>query len=173
MVGLGKDQLAGAFIAKKIKQLLRKQRSLPAEDETDPFEDTSCQTEDNHIAEELNGSQQECTWEYHILYSPSYATPVLFFNVFTSDGHLVPLESLWKGGTQGALQHLRWEALSQQEHPVLRRPYYYLHPCKTAELLNLHQGSSTNPIVTWLSSMGPAIGLHLDIAYGHLVQNQR
>lgn len=169
------DQFAGAYIVKKVKLPLVEQGSLPNQDEIDLLEDISCQTEDEQAVKEPNECDQDCTWEYHILYSPSYAAPVLLFNAFTSDGHLLPLEVLWKGlagGTQEQLQQLRWKALSQQEHPVLRRPYFYLHPCKTAEFLNVHQATSSNPIVTWLSSMGPAIGLHLNIAYGHLVQNK-
>lgn len=162
----------GAFIFKKLRRELTEDIPLPHHDHVEPVEDNPLQFEDTGTVQQAESQGQETTWEYHVLYSLSYSSPVLYFNAFTPDGRLLPLDVIWQGGTgaaQEALQEMRWEALSQQEHPILRRPFFQLHPCKTAEFLGVHQRTSHNPVVTWLSSIGPAVGLHLSHKYGSLV----
>ena len=50
-------------------------------------------------------------------------------------------------------------ALTQAEHPVLRRPWFQLHPCNTAPLLDSFRregGWGGNYLLTWASLFGPA-----------------
>ncbi|KAE8752382.1 hypothetical protein FOCC_FOCC000854 [Frankliniella occidentalis] len=167
-----KERSGSAYIVKKI-QLQMPADTYDCKQETNEnCDDLSVvEFEESHSVAVAESADLECTWEYHVLYSISYATPVLYFNAFYRDGRLLPLEVIWKrhGTETEALQHMRWEALSQQEHPILRRPFYQLHPCKTAEFLSHHLGSSLNPVVTWLSSIGRTVGLHLDNEYSKLV----
>jgi ubiquitin-like-conjugating enzyme ATG10 len=102
------------------------------------------------------------TWEYHVLYSHSYSVPILYFNAWTNDGRLLSLEDVWSrvhSNFQDLLQESRWSVLTQQEHPVLRKPFYMLHPCRTAQFLACFHGRSANIVITWLSTVGPAVGL--------------
>jgi ubiquitin-like-conjugating enzyme ATG10 len=111
------------------------------------------------------------TWEYHVLYSHSYSVPTLYFNAWTSDGRLLSLEDMWRrvhAYFQDSLQQDRWSVLTQQEHPVLRRPFYLLHPCRTAQLLDCFQGKSPNIVITWLSTVCPAVGLTLSPQYAEI-----
>lgn len=115
------------------------------------------------------------TWEYHVLYSHSYCVPTLYFNAWTTDGRLLGLEDMWRhvhANFQHSLQEDRWSALTQQEHPVLRRPFYLLHPCHTAQILGCFEGKSPNIVITWLSAMGPVIGLTLDPQYGEITSTE-
>ncbi|GFG31413.1 hypothetical protein Cfor_09270 [Coptotermes formosanus] len=126
----------------------------------------------NVIARPTTGA---LTWEYHVLYSHSYCVPTLYFNAWTTDGRLLSLEDVWRRvhtKFQRSLQEDRWSVLTQQEHPVLRRPYYWLHPCRTAQILGCLQGRSPNIVITWLSTVGPVVGLTLDPQYGEITLSE-
>lgn len=56
--------------------------------------------------------------------------------------------------------------LTQMEHPVLFKPFLTLHPCKTAEILGA-VNASKNKVLTFLSSIGPAVQLAMDIRYAN------
>ncbi|XP_072025034.1 ubiquitin-like-conjugating enzyme ATG10 isoform X3 [Amphiura filiformis] len=121
-------------------------------------------------------------YEYHIVYSSSYSVPVLYFTACKSDGKLLSLDEVWQAIPeyyQTRLQHQRWTFITQQEHPYLGRPFFQLHPCHTADLMHavLPQGTDStkrsNYLVTWLSSVGPVVGLSLPLVYSQLCNNDR
>ncbi|KAK3826605.1 MAG: autophagocytosis associated protein [Linnemannia elongata] len=110
---------------------------------------------------------------YHIVFSPSYQVPVLYFNAFRPDGAAISLEEIyeslvpeeWRGAIRNAGLN---GGVSQQDHPVLNTPYYYMHPCETVPLMETILQNNDSPngtsflesyIVTWLSFTGQAIGV--------------
>ncbi|XP_033738587.1 ubiquitin-like-conjugating enzyme ATG10 [Pecten maximus] len=115
-------------------------------------------------------------YEYHVVYSQSYNVPVLYFNVYKADGSLLSLEEVWDRVPdvyRDRLQHDRWTFLTQQEHPILGRPYFQLHPCHTADLMEQvtglsSPGQNSNYIVAWLSAVGPVVGLDLPLTYAQM-----
>lgn len=110
---------------------------------------------------------------YHVVYSASYGVPVMYFNVWRLDGSLLPLSDVWSlmpECLQEQLKPLRWSTVTQQEHPIQGVPYFQLHPCKTAQLMEQtrpkHQdGKHSNYVVTWLSSVAPVVGLEFPVQY--------
>ncbi|XP_068728358.1 ubiquitin-like-conjugating enzyme ATG10 [Montipora capricornis] len=111
-------------------------------------------------------------YEYHIVYSHSYSVPVLYFTASHQDGKLVSLEEVWKTVPDvycKRLEYERWTFLTQQEHPHLCIPFYQLHPCHTADMMKAALGATTdrsvNYLVTWLSTVGPVVGLNISSAY--------
>ncbi|XP_033623760.1 ubiquitin-like-conjugating enzyme ATG10 isoform X1 [Fukomys damarensis] len=58
-----------------------------------------------------------------------------------------------------------------QEHPILGQPFFVLHPCKTTEFMapvlkNSQEINRTiNYITSWLSVVGPAVGLNVPLSY--------
>ena len=53
---------------------------------------------------------------------------------------------------------------SMEEHPFLRSLWFYLHPCRTREMLaHLRQApaKSSSRMWQWLSIMGPAVNLNI------------
>jgi len=79
-----------------------------------------------------------CRFEHHVVYSLSYQTPVLYFNCYLPDGRLMNVEELWELVPKcyyEDVQRNAWATLSQGEHPLLNRPFYFLHPCHTATLM--------------------------------------
>ncbi|KAI1319847.1 hypothetical protein EDD11_002841 [Mortierella claussenii] len=85
-------------------------------------------------------SQDFLSVSYHIVFSPSYQVPVLYFNACRPDGRTIPLEEIydslvpeeWRGSIRNAGLN---GGISQQDHPVLNVPYFYMHPCETVALM--------------------------------------
>ncbi|CAO3564700.1 unnamed protein product [Mortierella alpina] len=116
------------------------------------------------------------TVSYHIIFSPSYQVPVLYFNAYRRDGTAISLEEIY-----GSLVPEEWRSsirdaglnggISQQDHPILNVPYFYMHPCETVPLMEtiaLSQAEESNSrsfienyIMTWLSFTGQAIGISI------------
>nr|CAD7610194.1 unnamed protein product [Timema genevievae] len=155
-----REQVGGGYLVKKTSSpldselnLVNMEEPLQEDPGTSPHDNTSI-----HL-----------TWEYDILYNVSYAVPVLYFNAWKPSGALLTLDEMSRQVPdifQGRLHQNRWNFLTQQEHPILRRPYFYLHPCQTACILEAMP--TQNPVVTWLSSVGPAVGLTLNPKYASI-----
>ncbi|OQS04753.1 hypothetical protein THRCLA_03030 [Thraustotheca clavata] len=91
--------------------------------------------------------------EYHIVYSPTYRVPVLYLRGEHADGRWL--------STKEIRQVLECEEgnehfVSQDEHPLLGTPYYFVHPCETATCLALLLDGMDKPsglqvLQAWLS----------------------
>ena len=119
--------------------------------------------------------------EYHIVYSVSYQVPVIYLRVFDENGRI------WTDGKhvfellsdQVHVDHLKaikWEALTQQPHPIFQTPFFQLHPCHTDNWMEIVlkdsisiEIHSDNYVVTWLSFVGPNVGIYLDNEYAKLI----
>ena len=101
------------------------------------------------------------TFEYHVVYSSSYTVPVLYFNAWHSTGKLLTVEEIWKLAPPCSD---KYSYITQIDHPILARPFYELHPCRTEQLMGLIEGGDTY-LVSWLSSVGRDVGLSVDIRY--------
>ncbi|XDV54696.1 hypothetical protein PO909_022928, partial [Leuciscus waleckii] len=134
----------------------------------------------SNVEDETAGVQAVCEihavlrYEYHVLYSCSYQIPVLYFRASTLDGNPLSLEEVWSNVHPNYRQRLQqgpWDTLTQQEHPLLGQPFFMLHPCRTEEFmkpaLDLAQAENkrVNYIVTWLSVVGPVVGLDVPLTY--------
>ncbi|XP_071844066.1 ubiquitin-like-conjugating enzyme ATG10 isoform X2 [Apostichopus japonicus] len=139
--------------------------------------------EDDDAERELEDDQatlvtERCdtiSMEYHVVYSESYQVPVLYFNAFHSDGKLLSLNEIWDRVPslhRQRIEHDKWTVITQQEHPIFGRPFFQLHPCHTEDLMKQvlpnSSKSKSNYIVTWLSSVGPLVGLHLPLVFSEL-----
>lgn len=105
--------------------------------------------------------------DYHIIFSISYGVPVLCFNVFHDDGSIVDNKDAWELFKFNRTDHLE-TSLTQTEHPTLKIPFLTLHPCETDQLIGTCFLGSKNPLVSWLSAIGPTVGLDLPLAYEKL-----
>lgn len=113
-------------------------------------------------------------YEYHILYSSSYQIPVLYFRASTLEGRSLSLEEVWNNVHPNYQQRLLqgpWDTITQQEHPLLGQPFFMLHPCHTQEFMRpaletaKAEDKLVNYIVTWLSLVGPVVGLNVPLSY--------
>eukprot|EP00040_Diaphanoeca_grandis_P024692 m.136042 g.136042 ORF g.136042 m.136042 type:complete len:240 (-) comp29830_c0_seq3:333-1052(-) len=153
---------------------------LSSEEHTDGLE----LVHEDVTSESPNKSSTVLVYEYHIVYHSGYSVPVIYFNATTLNGRMVTGDEIWACAKLQCTKTMRTlSAISQAEHPVLHRPFFFLHPCHTATLMasvfsDLHtttpdDGASTtfvnetaettspNYLTAWISLMGPAIGLNL------------
>ncbi|CAC5386395.1 ATG10L [Mytilus coruscus] len=124
---------------------------------------------------QLELSSTECvTYEYHVVYSHSYNVPVLYFNVYHQNGKLLSLDEVWSDIPECYRDRLleeRWSFITQQEHPLLGRPFFMLHPCHTKDLMaqvtSIQDDSHRNYLLSWLCAVGPVVGLEISPLYGY------
>ncbi|XP_060091726.1 ubiquitin-like-conjugating enzyme ATG10 isoform X1 [Heteronotia binoei] len=128
-----------------------------------------------HVASEV------IRYEYHVLYSCSYQAPVLYFRACFLDGRPLTLDEIWNRVHECYRERLwqgPWDTITQQEHPLLGQPFFVLHPCRTNEFMasilsSSHKANrSTNYIISWLSVVGPVVGLHLSLSYAKVKSDQ-
>lgn len=108
------------------------------------------------------------TCVYHVLYSHTYQVPVLYFSCCHSNGQPLSIEEVWSNVPsvhQGRVSHNSWSMISQEEHPILGRPFYYIHPCHTTDAMKClwTRTSPVDYLTSWLSMFGPLVGLDLPL----------
>jgi len=119
----------------------------------------------------------------HILLSPIYSLPVLYFTgmINSTDGCNIPITSvddvykyvidphqsqILRGSTNRITPR---GAISQCEHPFLENSrYFFIHPCQTADILKVINSDFHTPNITlksyfdiWIGIMGGLIGISL------------
>uniref|UniRef100_A0A673A1S0 Ubiquitin-like-conjugating enzyme ATG10 n=1 Tax=Sphaeramia orbicularis TaxID=375764 RepID=A0A673A1S0_9TELE len=123
---------------------------------------------------EGSSSSQVFQYEYHIVYSCSYRTPALYFRACTLEGRSLSLEEVWSSvhpNLRLRLKHCPLNTITQQEHPLLGQPFFLLHPCRTQDFMRPvlqaahQQNRSVNYVLTWLSVVGPLVGLDVPLHY--------
>ncbi|KAG5896468.1 hypothetical protein JTB14_002609 [Gonioctena quinquepunctata] len=100
------------------------------------------------------------TIEYHVAYHISYGVPVLCFNIWKQDGTFLTVEDYWKYN-ENLKQSNLYDTLTQMDHPVLCKPFITLHPCRTEEIMQPFLENSKNPVISWLSVVGPFVHLNI------------
>ncbi|XP_060856590.1 ubiquitin-like-conjugating enzyme ATG10 isoform X2 [Metopolophium dirhodum] len=91
------------------------------------------------------------------------------------DGKLLSLEHVWSlvhSFLKQNVVHDKWNAITQEMHPFSNSPFFRLHPCKNTHVLEMLGFSSKNsyefnPLIAWLSTISPLIGLEIDLSYGN------
>jgi len=110
--------------------------------------------------------QNKYYYEYHIVYSPTYQVPVLYFNG-QLEGRFLNAEEIWANIPTKYREdkiHFNQNYIQQVEHPVLCVPYFMIHPCNTSKLMeNVEKITlkNQNYILQWLNLLAPVIGLYL------------
>ncbi|XP_063067279.1 ubiquitin-like-conjugating enzyme ATG10 [Engraulis encrasicolus] len=156
--------------------------SLPCQrapgDDADALMEEEQLSDQDEAARELTAEaegQAAVRYEYHVVYSCSYQIPILYFRASTLEGRSLSLEEVWNNVHPNYQQRLRqgpWDTITQQEHPLLGQPFFMLHPCKTEEFMRpaletaRAEKKGVNYIVTWLSVVGPVVGLDVPLSYG-------
>lgn len=104
------------------------------------------------------------TFVYHIVYSESFEVPVFYLNAFKSNGLQLNYDELYahfKLNDSNKKDNIM--ILSQQEHPILFKPFYFLHPCKTAEwMATTNSSTDSNYTLKWLSFVFFTLNISFD-----------
>ncbi|XP_038215005.1 ubiquitin-like-conjugating enzyme ATG10 [Zerene cesonia] len=103
--------------------------------------------------------------EFVIFYNLSYGVPSFSFNIWDPSGSFLSLEDIRQLSFIEIRKQDFYSVVTQQEHPVLNKPYFIMHPCHTQTLLaNLKE--SKNIIVTFLGLIMPLLNIDLPLEYG-------
>ncbi|RIA80621.1 autophagocytosis associated protein [Glomus cerebriforme] len=153
------------------------------------FEQVEEELEDPSTLNIASETTEYLTVDYHIIYSTSYKVPVLYFNTYHKDGTPLTNDEIYSCLIEPSrLEDIKTAGfhggISQQDHPTLLIPFYYLHPCETATLmksivdkpqstiLNSNNNNLLNGeipiegyIRSWLSLVGNVVGLKVGIGY--------
>lgn len=133
--------------------------------------------EDDSVCLVAASSRKVLHFEYHVLYSSSYSTPVLYFRVSTLEGRSLSLEEMWSSvhpSFRRRLQASPLNTITLQEHPLLGQSFFMIHPCRTQQFMSPilqvaeQQQRSVNYVLTWLSVVGPVVGLELPLNFSTL-----
>ncbi|XP_078420692.1 ubiquitin-like-conjugating enzyme ATG10 [Cetorhinus maximus] len=145
----------------------------PSSEEEVNMENVSNDTEEAQVT-----TPELIRYEYHVVYSSSYQAPVLYFRACYSDGKPLALKEIWENAHDCYKERLLqgpWGTITQQEHHLLGQPFFVLHPCRTSELMTPIMDGATqeqrnvNYITSWLSMMGPVVGLDVPLSYATAV----
>lgn len=159
-----------SYLTKKVQILMDSLNDLLLDQSVeDMLSEISIEAEDwdnEEVVMSNNDDKKEwINCEYQIVYSDSYNVPVIYCQMFTLAGILLPLEHIWKFAPAPARG---WSQLTVVPHPVLDTPWVQVHPCKTAEIVGEVLSKTEkdgNYLVTFLSVYGQAVGLHLPPEY--------
>ncbi|XP_068594088.1 ubiquitin-like-conjugating enzyme ATG10 [Cebidichthys violaceus] len=148
--------------------------AIDDDDDDDDDDGGDGDDEDDGVCTVTEGSSQVLQYEYHILHSCSYAAPVLYFRAFTQEGRSLSLEEVWSSvhpSFRLRLQSSPLNTITLQEHPLLGQPFFMLHPCRTEEFMRpvlqaaQDQHRPVNYVLSWLSVVGPVVGLDVPLKY--------
>lgn len=141
------------------------------------------QSNRTHIAHEEEETQEECQdtealvpvsrglplIHYDIFLSPTYRVPALYFHVCDSlhrfpptmdtlYSHILSPQYIDQTKDVGVLG-----GITITDHPILARPVFFIHPCRTAEVMEAGAGgreiSPFEYLVMWLGAMGKSVNL--------------
>ena len=129
--------------------LVKKSTLVTQSENKDPVEPLLCVPEDSvedcgdpatlHVQSTKAGqlALMSVHLEYHVVYSTSYEVPVLYFTAAFQSGKQLPLKDIWSliSDTYVSAESDRWGLITQNEHPLLSRPFYHIHPCHTAQVM--------------------------------------
>lgn len=114
---------------------------------------------------------------YCVTYSISYEVPEFYFSVHRQDGSLVPFEHFWPcmcrnlSLSASLVDSDVGSIVSEFEHPLLFRPFYKLHPCRTKDLMEVHSDRLGDKyLISWLSTISSLIGFEFSHRYAMATQ---
>lgn len=121
-------------------------------------------------------SDEWIEWHFTVVYSHIWGMPILYFDVYSSQGQALSRNEVLNllAGRNNINQSDQWNFLSQEEHPLTGNPSFFLHPCETANRLNVildgieaqeieRKNVSGDIILTWLTLILQAVGFRIDV----------
>ncbi|KAJ4344520.1 uncharacterized protein N0V89_012263 [Didymosphaeria variabile] len=110
---------------------------------------------------------------YDILLSPTYSVPVLYFHISDTLHRYPPtMDTLYKHIiTQEYIDQTKdvgvLGGITITDHPILNRPVFFIHPCRTAEVMEASMGgkpaTSLGYLLMWIGAMGKSVGLDIPL----------
>ena len=161
-------------VIQRVAHCQRKKQEHVVEKEEVYMYDESILIEDSIETTEALDNELPCSlleWKFTVVYSHVWRVPVLYFQVYTSEGALLSREEvltlLLKDESSALKGEDSWTFLSHEEHPMTGMPSFFLHPCQTAKRLGILMNSSDGHdkqgkiLFCWLSMILPSVGFRI------------
>jgi ubiquitin-like-conjugating enzyme ATG10 len=117
------------------------------------------------IEQKLNDEGNDIyTFTYHVLFSEPFSVPVFYFNVFKSNGKILTYDELYSCFKINSEKII----ISQQDHPIFCKPFYFLHPCFTSDWMEssiINECLPSNFTLKWLSFVLSGLKIQLNLKY--------
>jgi ubiquitin-like-conjugating enzyme ATG10 len=144
--------------------------------------------EDEEIAETdeetlINTAAPQPTITYDIILSPTYSVPVLYISIrdiqhrypptmATLYECLVPAQFKAQTENVGVMG-----GITITDHPVTSRPVFFIHPCRTAEVMEASMEKGRNftaeeYLIVWMGALGKSVGLNIPLALAAQYSNR-
>ncbi|EPS59633.1 hypothetical protein M569_15174, partial [Genlisea aurea] len=145
---------------------------LEADDNSDAEESCSSALADEFNDETVFVHDDEIGrhhYDLHIVHSASYLVPVLFFRAYRPDGQPLLLDEIkadLDAESARRLEEAPWMFITQEEHPLLNRPWFTVHPCGTREWMKLllsHGNKIQSYFTSWFSVVGQLFGFRIPL----------
>jgi ubiquitin-like-conjugating enzyme ATG10 len=111
---------------------------------------------------------------YDILLSPVYRIPVLYFSISDPQHRYLPtMATLYKHVIPSQFKAQAESAgviggVTINDHPVTNRPVFFIHPCRTAEVMQASVGNrdiaAEEYLLMWIGALGQCVGLNIPLA---------
>lgn len=109
---------------------------------------------------------------YCVSYSISYEVPEFYFSIHKQNGSPVLFDEFWPYMStkfRDITDKSNFDVgsiVSEFEHPLLFRPFYKLHPCRTKDLMELHNHHLGDKyLICWMSTISSLMSLDFSIKY--------
>ncbi|RMZ74134.1 autophagy-related Atg10 [Pyrenophora seminiperda CCB06] len=118
---------------------------------------------------------------YDVLLSPTYRVPVLYISIHdllhrypptlnTLYGHVVPEHFRPQVESVGVIG-----GITITNHPATGKPVFFIHPCRTAEVMEASIGESAcitaeEYLVAWIGALGESVGLHVPLCLARALE---
>ncbi|KAF2441246.1 hypothetical protein P171DRAFT_92817 [Karstenula rhodostoma CBS 690.94] len=160
---------------------IAKELSVTTTSHQEPNSHDGPEIEDDDDDERLHSTANNTPLiHYDVLLSSSYTVPVLYF--YISDAlhrypptmdtlymHIIAPEYVDQTKDVGVLG-----GITITDHPIFNRPVFFIHPCRTAEVIQASLGgrdiSSFEYLLMWIGAMGKSVALDVQV---DLVLNAR
>jgi ubiquitin-like-conjugating enzyme ATG10 len=135
-------------------------------------------------SEQKSISNDIYTFVYHVIFSEAYSVPVLYLNAFKSTGRGLNYDEMYSYFKLNRSNNVTTPGdddededmaanrliLTQEEHPILFKPFYFLHPCKTVDWMKATQIETSpypgsNFTLKWLSFVLASLSIPFDLRY--------
>tara|TARA_R110002003_G_scaffold97_36_gene8023 strand:- start:21947 stop:22549 length:603 start_codon:yes stop_codon:yes gene_type:complete len=134
------------------------------EDELSEHDDEALETE----------ARQHAVIHHDIVLSPTYRVPVLYISIVDPlhrypptmaalYEHLIPPPYKEESGHAGIIG-----GITVTDHPVTGRPAFFIHPCRTTEVMTVIVGkeevTAEEYLMIWIGALGRCVGLDIPLA---------
>ena len=145
------------------KYLIKHKSESPIEQTVDSLSTHDTSEATAPATEYING-------DYQIVYSHIYQVPVLFFNLSRPNGVKLRLEEVWELNKDTIGTSDKWSFITEDEQPILRIPYFCLHPCHTGRFMEtiLQPGraegeAAASYLLMWISIVSSVMRLDIPV----------